>query len=174
MSGKWSEEKGAGDARATSGNAGTGAYTPRYARTPAKFSPKRSIKSFRDLDVYRESLECSVIVGKNLVPALKEAGFPLVEGMTNCALSVPLLIAEAHGMRFSNFASGVATLEKAMQGCSKMVVYLEEARGLCDGLDATLIETLLSRYLQTRGKMLRLEKSWQKFKAAGTPGTGTR
>src|SRR3989344_7666128 len=80
------------------GNSGTGAYTPRYARAPAKFSPKRAIHSFRDLEVYQQTLQCSVLITSELIPILAKEKFPLVEGMQNCALSIPLYIAEAHGM----------------------------------------------------------------------------
>lgn len=61
---------------------------------------------------------------------IKKDKFPLVEGMQNCALSIPFHIAEAHGMHFSNFDRAVAILESAMQGCNKMIVYLEQAQGL--------------------------------------------
>src|SRR3989344_8407015 len=127
------------DARKAQGNIGSGSsYTPRYARAPSKFSPKRAVKSFRDLEVYQQTLQCSVVVGKNLMPVLEKAKFPLAEGMRNCALSIPLYVAEAHGMRFSNFELAVATIEKAMQGCNKMIVYLEQWNGLVEGIDAPL------------------------------------
>ena len=158
---KWDQ----GDARKAQGNVGSGSYTPRYARAPAKFSLKKAVKTFRDLEVYQQTLQCSVLVGKNLIPALVKAKFPLSEGMQNCALSIPLYIAESHGMRFSNFELAVATIEKAMQGCNKMIVYLEQVTGLVEGIDTSLTEDLSSRYMQVRGKMLRLERSWQKFRA---------
>lgn len=149
----------------THGNSGSGNYIPRFARASAKFSPKKTVKSFRDLEVYQKTLECSVKVGKEVVPQLTKAGYPLIEGMKNCSLSIPLLIAEAHGMRFQNFDKAVATLESAMQGCNKMIVYLEQAAGLHETLDGPVFDDLSSRYLLVRGKMLRLERSWQKFRS---------
>ena len=154
------------DARKAQGNIGSGSsYTPRYARAPSKFSPKRAVRSFRDLEVYQQTLQCSVLISKNVMPILAKEKFPLVEGMQNCALSIPLFVAESHGMRFSNFELAVATLERAMQGCNKMIVYLEQATGLCEKLDVSLVEDLSNRYMLVRGKMLRLERSWQKFRA---------
>lgn len=167
---KWDQGKDSSNARSTSGNFGNQNYVPRYARAPAKFSPKRVVKSFRDLEVYQKTLECSVVFGKSLAPALAEAKFPLLEGMTNCALSIPLFVAEAHGMRFANFDGGVATLERAMQGCNKMIVYLEQSLGLYGpALDVELVQDLSSRYMLVRGKMLRLERSWQKFRGMQAP-----
>lgn len=164
---KWDNGKDGRDTRPSSGKVGTEGFTPRYARVGSKFSPKRAVKSFRDLEVYQTAMECSVLFGKRIAPALAEAKFPLLEGMTNCALSIPLYVAEAHGMRFSNFDGGVATLERAMQGCSKMIVYLEQSLGLFGGtLDVELVQDISSRYMLVRGKMLRLEHSWQKFRSA--------
>lgn len=167
---KW-ERLGAGSAgeqRSTSGNVGSGAYTPRYARTPAKFSPKKTVRSFRDLEVYRRTMECSVLICAELLPILVKEKFPLAEGMQNCALSVPLRVAEAHGMRFSDFDRAVRLLEEAMRGCNKMVVYLEQVRGLSHNADDAFLEDMTRRYMDTRGKMLRLERAWQKFRQ--TPG----
>ena len=166
---KWDNGTDKSKSPASSGNVGSKGYTPRYARAPAKFSPKRAVHSFRDLEVYQQMLQCSVLITSELIPILAKEKFPLVEGMQNCALSIPLYIAEAHGMRFSNFENAVATLEKAMQGCNKMIVYLEQASGLSHNADAAFVEDLSNRYMQTRGKMLRLERSWQKFRATPSP-----
>jgi len=157
--------KGTENSPQSSGNFGSGTYTPNYAKTPAKFSPKKAIRSFRDLEVYQKTMECSVLISAELIPILKKDKFPLVEGMQNCALNIPLHIAEAHGMRFSNFDRAVATLESAMQGCNKMIVYLEQAQGLTNNAEDNFLEDMSNRYMQVRGKMLRLLRSWQKFRS---------
>ena len=165
MTNKWEHQSGSARPRPIAGNIGTNNYTPRYARAPAKFSPKQAVRSFRDLEVYQRMMECAVLFGKHIAPALRKQGYPLLEGMQNTALSAPLYIAEAHGLRFSDFDHAVATLERAMQACNKMIVYLEQVVGLYEKLDADLAADLSSRYMQTRGKMLRLSRSWQKFRA---------
>jgi len=113
-------------------------------------------------------MECSVLISVELIPILEKEKFPLVEGMRNCALAIPLLIAEAHGMRFADFDRAVATLEGAMRGCNKMIVYLEQVQGLSSNADDSFIEDMMSRYMQVRGKMLRLERAWQKFRNQST------
>ncbi|MFA6405099.1 MAG: hypothetical protein WCW03_03840 [Candidatus Paceibacterota bacterium] len=131
------------------------------------FKPKKPIRSFRDLEVYQKTLECAVIYSKNIKPDLVKQKYDLLEGMTNCALSIPLFVAESHSMRFSDFKLGIATIEKAMQGCNKMIVYLEQVSGIYGTkLSIDLIDDLSRRYMDARGKMFRLEKSWQKFKQA--------
>lgn len=130
-----------------------------------KFQPKKPIRSFRDLEVYQKTLECSVLYSTDIKPKLEKEGYDLREGMTNCALSIPLYIAEAHSLRFSDFKAAIATLEKAMMGCNKMIVYYEQVKGIYSkGLPAELIDDLSMRYMTMRGKMFRLEKSWQKFR----------
>jgi hypothetical protein len=84
--------------------------------------------------------------------------------MVNCALSIPLYIGEGHSMRFDSFAAGIALLEKAMAGCNKMIVYLEQVKGLYGSkLDGGLLDDLIGRYVEARSKMFRLSKSWKKF-----------
>jgi len=160
---KWEQVKG--DAAKDQGNFGSGSYTPQYAKKSSpRYSPKRAVKSFRDLEVYQKTMECSVLISAELIPILEKEKFPLTEGMRNCALGVPMLVAEAHGMRFADFDRAVATLEGAMRGCNKMIVYLEQVQGLSNNTDDSFIEDMMGRYMQVRGKMLRLERAWQKFK----------
>lgn len=83
------------------------------------------MRSFRDLEVYAKTLECAVAVASSVRKMVPE--FLHNEGMTNCALSIPLWIAEAHSIRFADRKESIALLEKAMAGCNKMVVYFEEA-----------------------------------------------
>jgi hypothetical protein len=110
-------------------------------------------------------MECSVLLVKDIRPALVKLKYPFLENMVNCAMSIPLFIGEAHSLRFSDFGAGVATLEKAMAGCNKMIIYLEQAAGLYGGkIKLDLAEDLTRRYIETRGKMFRLEKSWKKYR----------
>ena len=144
-------------------NEGSG-YTPQYARgAKAKFTPRKNIKSFRDLDIYRITMTCAIAVEKEVLGDMPDPHFIHTEGMRNCALTTPLMIAEAHGMRFDDHAQALARLEKAMQGCNKMVVYLELYAALSDDADITRIEELSKTYIEVRGKTLRLSASWKKF-----------
>ena len=164
---KWEQVEGdgyKGQAPKRQATSGSGTYIPQYAKqNKSRYSPKRTVRSFRDLEVYQVTMECSVLICAELIPILEKEKFALSEGMRNCTLSIPLFVAEAHGMRFSDFNRAVATLEQAMQGCNKMIVYLEQVQGLSHNADDSLLEDMSGRYLRVRGKMLRLERSWQKF-----------
>src|SRR3989344_8309614 len=129
-----------------------------------RFTPRKPIRSFRDLEVYQKTLECSVFISADVASTAEKLGFKHVEGLVETALSVPLLVAEAHSLRFADFALALGYLEKAMSCCNKTVVYLDQAKGLYGTkVNPDLIEDIAGRYMGARLKMFRLERSWRKF-----------
>ena len=128
------------------------------------YQPKKTFRSFRDLEVYQKSMECSVITVKNFKVSLTKLKYPFLENMINCSMYIPLQIGEASTMRYNDFSSGIALMEKAMANCNKMSIYFEQAKGLYgDKINGELAEDLIRRYTETRNKMFRLEKSWEKY-----------
>lgn len=134
------------------------------------------------MEVYQKTLGASVIVVKDIKPKLVKLRYPFVVGMTDCSMTIPLRIGEAHSIRFGDHKNGLLLLEQAMAGCNKMIVYLEQARGIyCPAPDIVLpsggksrkafltdddrdlIDDLIRRYAEVRTKIFRLEKSWQKW-----------
>lgn len=137
------------------------------------FTVKKPVRSFRDLDVYQKSMECAVIIAKNIKPNLLKLKYDYLENMLNCSMSVPLYIGEAHSTRFADFNGGVSLLEKAMAGCNKMIVYLEAIKGVYGSkVDVGLIDDIIGRYAEGRVKMFHLEKSWKRFKEGNPLGQG--
>jgi hypothetical protein len=152
----------------------TNYYQSKYAgKSRGKFSsgtftPKKPVKTFRDLDIYQKTLECSVIVVKNVRPKLMTLQYPFVDGMTDCAMNVPLSIGEAHSIRFGDFKRALALMEHAMSGCNKMIIYLEHAKGM-HGVKADpdgIADELIARYAESRMKSFRLTQSWKKWQKA--------
>lgn len=138
------------------------AYQNKYNKP---FTPKKPVRSFRDLDVYQKSIECAVIIAKDMKLKLARLKYDYLENMLNCSMSVPLYIGEAHSVRFADFKGGVSLLEKAMAGCNKMIVYLEAIKGVYGlKMDVGLIDDIIGRYAESRTKMFHLEKSWKRFK----------
>lgn len=128
------------------------------------FSVRKPVFTFRDLEVYQKTMEASVIVVKNLKAKLTQLKYPFVDGMIQCSMSIPLFIGEAHSIRFGDHPRAILLLENAMAGCNKMIIYLEQARGIYGSkLDFDLIEDLVKKYADVRTKIFRLEKAWQKF-----------
>ncbi|KKU14349.1 hypothetical protein A3I34_00010 [Candidatus Jorgensenbacteria bacterium RIFCSPLOWO2_02_FULL_45_12] len=134
-----------------------------YSFPRKSFAPKKPIRSFRDLDVYTKTLECAVDVVKKFSKSRILVGFSQRENMSNCALSIPLYISEGHSVRFGDKKTSLVFLEKAMAGCNKMVVYLEEIRGIYgEKVSSEIIEELVKKYIDVRVKIFRLSKAWQK------------
>lgn len=137
-----------------------------YYKKSFTFTPKKPVRTFRDLEIYQKTIECAVLISKNILPKLAKLKYSYAERAEECALAVPLLVAEAHSLRFADFALGVGYLEKAMSASNKMTVYLEHAKGLYGSkLDVDLIDDIAGRYAEARIKMFRLEKSWKRFRA---------
>jgi|GEM_PF-539205 len=135
------------------------------------FSPKKPIRSFRDLEVYQKSVECSVLIESDVLDRARKFGYAHCDAVSNCALSVPLLVAEAHSLRFADFALALGFLEKAMSACNKTVAYLDQIRGIYgEKVGTDLLEDIAGRYVLARLKMFRLEKSWRKFMDKDTEG----
>lgn len=148
-----------------------------------KFTPKKPVHKFTDLEVYQQTLAISVIIMKDVKPKLAKLEYPFLENLINGSISIPLWISEAHSVRFDDHAIGLGLLEKVMSGCNKMVVYLEQAKGIYrpaaevargvehaeTGLDSDLIDDLIKRYHDVRTKVFRLSKSWQKWYVAPLP-----
>lgn len=129
-----------------------------------KYAPKKPVFKFTDLEVYQKTMAASVIVIKELKVILSENGYPFAELVINCAMNLPLQIGEAHSMRFGDHVYALGLLEKAMANCNKMVVYLDQIKGIYgDKARSDLLDDLIKRYQDVRGKIFRLEKAWQKF-----------
>ena len=140
--------------------------------------PNRPLHSFQDLEVYQKALECSVLVAKEVNKFLatrvktkrKQGEYAgtvdelLLKNMLPCALAIPHQVAEAHSLRFGDHTAGIAAIERAMLGCNKMVVYLEQFRDICEtGIPWEFFDDLIKKYIYVRRKMLRLEQAWKKF-----------
>lgn len=132
------------------------------------FTPRKPVKTFRDLDIYQKTMECAVIVVKNIRPKLVTLKYPFLDGVVDCSMNVPLSIGEAHSIRFGDFAKGLALLEKAMSSCNKMIIYLEHIKGMYGvKVDADgVLDEIIARYAEARTKTFHLEQSWKKWGTA--------
>lgn len=129
------------------------------------YNPKKTVKHFTDLEVYQKALEASVFVSKNLCKnTTDETKTYILKNMTALALSIPHLIAESHSCRFGSSDQCLLILDKVMLGCNKMVVYLEQARDICEtGVELTQFEEQTKKYFYIRQKVLNLQRVWRKY-----------
>ena len=134
-----------------------------YAQKP--YSPKKTVKHFTDLEVYQKALEAGVFVAKNLCKnTTDETKSYILKNMTALALSIPHQIAEAHSCRFGSSDQCLLILDKVMLNCNKMVVYLEQARDICEtGVELSQFEEQTKKYFYIRQKVLNLQRVWRKY-----------
>jgi len=152
---------------------------------------KKPVKTFQDLEVYQQALAANVFVVNFIVPMPKlpavenksprgrgtvakrpdnigsgtlGIGTIIMETLANCACLIPHQIAEAHSFRFGVQKECLILLERVMLNCNKMVVYLDQARDVCQtGIEVEKFEELQKKYLFIRRKVLNLQRSWQKY-----------
>lgn len=118
------------------------------------FTPRRPVKSFLDLEVYQKLLAVSVTIAKKIKS----------EKVVNLALDLPVRIATAHSLRFSNFDQAVAILEEAMLGCNLLIVSLEQYRDIDNkNIETEFFDEQIKILLSTRFKIMHLQQSWKKF-----------
>ncbi len=136
--------------------------------TYAKFSPRRPIKSFQDLEVYQKLLAVSVAVAKRIT--LKELPLPQQgELLRNVSLELPVKIARAHSWRFSNKVRAIEILEDIMLGTNILIVYLEQYRDIENppsgeaSIELEFFEEQIASLLTCRWKVMHLARSWEKF-----------
>ncbi len=133
------------------------------------YQPRRPVKSFQDLEVYQKLLAVSVIVVKRInsspsETARNDAIEKLAANLIDTLLALPILLASAHSIRFSDQIEAVKKLEEAMLGCNLAVVYLEQFRDLGQTeIETAFFDEQIKTLLATRGKILHLQMSWKKF-----------
>ena len=122
--------------------------------TYVRFSPRRPIKSFQDLEVYQKLLAVSVAVVKRIKS----------EKVGSLALELPVKIATAHSVRFSDKARGIAILEEVMLGTNILIVYLEQFRDIENkDIEIEFFEEQINSLSTCRWKVMHLARSWEKF-----------
>lgn len=119
------------------------------------------IKSFRDLEVYKESYKLMIIIHAEVKK------FPIYERndlssqMRRASKSIPANIAEGWAKR-NHEKEFKHHLDSALGSANEMEVHLETAKDL-KYLIEEIGNSLLKRYLQLGGKIANLKKNWKTF-----------
>jgi four helix bundle protein len=121
-----------------------------------------SIKSFRDLEVFRNSYQAMLIVMKEILPELPEnEKYDLRDQLSRSCKAVPRLIAEGYGKRHQK-AGFQKYIDDAMAECNEMVVSLEQSRDIYN-MDKIKIEKLVDIYDKTGRQLYKLRLAWNNF-----------
>jgi four helix bundle protein len=126
---------------------------------------KKSIRSFKDLDVFQRSYKNSITVNKKVVPQLPGTEkYDLADQLRRSSKAVPRLIAEGYGKRHQK-RGFQKYIDDALTESNETQVGLAHAKDLYeDYVDVELCEELISEYEITSRQLYRLRESWQNFK----------
>lgn len=120
------------------------------------------VKSFRDLEVYRNTYNLSIRVAKEILPLLpKEEKYDLYDQLSRSTKAIPRLIAEGHGKKHQK-AGFQKYLDDTIAECNETIVGLEHCKDLY-GIDEKLITDLVDQYDKSARQVYKLRKAWDSF-----------
>ena len=121
------------------------------------------IKSFRDLEVYNESLELAIEVDKLLRTFPKDEKFLLIDQMKRASRRIAPLIAEGYAKRES-IKEFQKFVRDALAEANEMLTHLELAIRFKYVKDQETGTGLIEGYDRLGKKLTNLKDHWQNFK----------
>ena len=131
----------------------------------SKYRVRTPVKSFRDLDVYRQTTLLSSEIFK-FIPIIKRSKkdkYLLNEFEILYSLSklVPKLIAESYGDRFSSNEMAFNRLEQAMRIIANIVTKIDFITATIENNDIKeSLNKVLAKYQKQRVKINNLRRAW--------------
>lgn len=124
---------------------------------------KRTIRSFRDLDVYQNTYKASVVIAtKNLPKLPHNEKYDLTSQLSRSSKAIPRLIAEGFAKKHQKFGFQ-KYLDDAMGESNETIVSLEHVKDIyC--VDICLCEDLIDTYDKSARQLFKLAEAWDKFK----------
>ena len=129
---------------------------------------KKTIKSFKDLDVYQNTYNTMIEVYKYILPNLpKEEQYDLKDQLRRSVKAIPRLIAEGHSKRHQK-RGFQKYLDDAMAESNETIVSLSQARDLYpESIDTDRCNRLIDTYDKASHQLNKLSLAWTKFSKYG-------
>ena len=127
-----------------------------------KYRVKTTIKSFRDLEIYkRTTLLCAELFALNPPEGANKSLNSELVILRDLSKYVPKYIAESYGDRYSDRALGISKLEKAAQVISDVITKLDLINMLTGDVNfKDIVLKLLSNYQIQRREVINLKRVW--------------
>jgi four helix bundle protein len=124
----------------------------------------KKIRSFKDLDVYRNSYESAIIVLGQIIPKLpKEERYDLADQLRRSTKAIPRLIAEGYAKRHQN-RGFQKYLDDALAESNETIVGLEQCKDIYgEFVNIVLCGSLIETYDKTSRQLYRLGLAWNNF-----------
>lgn len=119
------------------------------------------IKSFLDLDVYKESFQLALEIEEILKTFPKTELYLLVDQMKRASRAVPALIAEGYAKR-ETVAVFKKFLRDSIGEANEMINHIAFAKAK-DYIDKATADNLIERYHIVGKKLTKLKENWRKY-----------
>jgi len=128
---------------------------------------KKSIRSFKDLEVYQNSYKAMLTVMREVVTQLPAAEkYDLKHQTSRACKSIPMLIAEGYTKRHQK-AGFQKYLDDAMAECNEMIVNLEQSSDIYGIKPSSMnMEELIDLYDKSGRQLYNLSNAWTQFKSS--------
>ncbi len=125
---------------------------------------KKSIKSFKDLEVYQNSYKACIKVMNQIIPKLPESEkFDLKYQLSESVKAIPRLIAEGYAKRHQKHGFQ-KYLDDAMAECNETIVGMEMCKDIFGKyVDIKLCDELINIYNICGRQLYRLRIAWGNF-----------
>ncbi len=125
---------------------------------------KKSIQSYRDLDVYQKLYKAMLIVMKEIVPKLpKEEKYDLTDQMRRACKAPPALLAEGFAKRYQK-RNWKKYIDDSIGECNEMTNHLTVAIDLYSHyVDVQDCKEAINLYDISSRQLYNLQKSWKNF-----------
>lgn len=125
---------------------------------------KKSITSFKDLQVYQNSYKACIKVMAQIIPNLPDSEkFDLKKQLSSSVKAIPRLIAEGYA-KIHQKHGFQKYLDDAMAECNETVVGIEMCRDIFgEYVDVKLCEEMVGVYDVCGRQLYRLREAWGKF-----------
>lgn len=128
---------------------------------------KTPIRSFRDLEVYKNTYQSMLVVMKQVIPELPaREKFDLTDQISRSCKAIPRLIAEGYAKRHQKMGFQ-KYIDDAMAECNETIVSLEQCRDIYN-LKPELIDPLVKSYDISSRQLYKLSMAWTTFKRPTT------
>jgi len=137
--------------------------TPRGKLEYSKFRVRTPIRTFRDLDVYKDTTRLAADIFNLKIPSVFKKLNQEFELLYGLAKNIPRLIAESYGNKFDNYDLSQAKLEKVSEIISDIIVKIDFIIVSCEKTEVTVrLAEFLKKYQLQRRKILNLKNAWQR------------
>jgi four helix bundle protein len=125
---------------------------------------KQSIRSFRDLEVYRNSYNACIEVMTKIIPNLPDSEkFDLKKQLSSSVKAIPRLIAEGYAKRHQKHGFQ-KYLDDAMAECNETIVGIDMCHDIFGKyVDKVLCQDLVMLYDVCGRQLYKLREAWGKF-----------